>query len=76
MQNKGRRMATKNLAAQLRAAKLHIANLEERNEELQKQWTAELTARSRDSRELELAYAQGIKFKGVIEYLEEKLKDA
>ena len=69
-------MATKNLAAQLRAAKLHIANLEKRNEELQKQWTAELTARSRDSRELELAYAQGIKFKGVIEYLEEKLKDA
>lgn len=68
-------MATKNLAAQLRAAKLHIASLEKRNEELQKQWTAELTARSRDSRELELAYVRGIKLKGVIEYLEEKLKD-
>jgi hypothetical protein len=62
-------------AAQLRAAKLEIANLEKRNEELHKMWTAEIAARSRDSRELELAYAQGIKFKGVIEYLEEKLKD-
>jgi len=64
-----------NLTGQLRAAKIHIANLEERNEELHKMWTAELTARAKDSRELELAYAQGIKFKGVIEYLEEKLKD-
>jgi hypothetical protein len=68
-------MATKNLAAQLRAAKLHIANLEERNEELHKQWTAEITARAKDSRELENAYVRGIKLKGVIEYLEEKLKD-
>jgi hypothetical protein len=68
-------MATKNLAAQLRAAKLHIANLEERNEELHKQWTAEITARSRESRELEVAHIRGIKMKGVIEYLEEKLKD-
>jgi hypothetical protein len=68
-------MATKNLAAQLRAAKLHIANLEERNEELHKQWTAEITARAKDSRELELAYVRGIKLKGVIEYLEKKLKD-
>jgi flagellar motor switch protein FliM len=64
-----------NLAGQLRYAQKKIANLEERNEELQKQWTAELTARSRDSRELELAYVRGIKLKGVIEYLEEKLKD-
>ena len=70
-------MASKKLtvAGQLRIAKTHIANLEERNEELQKQWTAELTARSRDSRELENAYVRGIKLKGVIEYLEEKLKD-
>jgi hypothetical protein len=68
-------MATKNLAAQLRAAKLHIASLEKRNEELHKQWTAEITARAKDSRELELAYVRGIKLKGVIEYLEEKLKD-
>jgi hypothetical protein len=68
-------MATKNLAAQLRAAKLHIANLEERNEELHKQWTAEITVRAKDSRELELAYVRGIKLKGVVEYLEEKLKD-
>ena len=62
-------------AAQLRAAKLEIANLEERNEELHKQWTAELTARAKESRELEGAYVRGIKLKGVIEYLEEKLKD-
>ncbi len=68
-------MATKNLAAQLRAAKLHIANLEKRNEELHKQWTTEITARAKDSRDLELAYVRGIKLKGVIEYLEEKLKD-
>jgi flagellar motor switch protein FliM len=68
-------MATKNLAAQLRAAKLHIASLEKRNEELHKQWTAEITARSRESRELEVAHIRGIKMKGVIEYLEEKLKD-
>ena len=64
-----------NLAAQLRAAKKQIVDLEERNEELHKQWAAELTARSRDSRELELAYVRGIKLKGVIEYLEEKLKN-
>jgi hypothetical protein len=68
-------MATKNLAAQLRAAKLHIAVLEKENADLRRSWMEELTARSRESRELELSYAQGIKFKGVIEYLEEKLKD-
>jgi hypothetical protein len=68
-------MATKNLAAQLRAAKIHIANLEKRNEELHEQWTTEMTARAKDSRELENAYVRGIKLKGVIEYLEEKLKD-
>jgi hypothetical protein len=64
------------IAAQLRAAKIHVANLEERNEELHKQWTTEITARAKDSRELENAYVRGIKLKGVIEYLEEKLKDA
>jgi hypothetical protein len=68
-------MATKNLAAQLRAAKLHIAVLEKENADLRLSWTEELTARSRESRELELAYVRGIKLKGVIEYLEEKLKD-
>ena len=68
-------MATKNLAAQLRAAKLHIAVLEKENADLRTSWMDELTARSRDSRELELAHIRGIKMKGVIEYLEEKLKD-
>jgi hypothetical protein len=70
-------MASKKLtvAGQLRIAKTHIANLEERNEELHKQWTAEITARAKDSRELENAYVRGIKLKGVIEYLEGKLKD-
>ena len=68
-------MATKNLAAQLRAAKLHIAVLEKENADLRTSWMDELTARSRDSRELELAHVRGIKMKGVIEYLEEKLKD-
>lgn len=68
-------MATKNLAGQLRAAKLHIAVLEKENADLRASWMEELTARSRDSRELELAHVRGIKMKGVIEYLEEKLKD-
>ena len=68
-------MATKNLAAQLRAAKLHIAVLEKENADLRTSWMDELNARSRDSRELELAHVRGIKMKGVIEYLEEKLKD-
>ena len=68
-------MATKNLAAQLRAAKLHIAVLEKENADLRASWMEELTARSRESRELELAHVRGIKMKGVIEYLEEKLKD-
>lgn len=68
-------MATKNLAAQLRAAKLEIATLKEENADLHKQWMDEWTARTRDSRELELAHIRGIKMKGVIEYLEEKLKD-
>ncbi len=70
-------MVTKkpNLAGQLRYAQKKIANLEERNEELHKQWTAEITARAKDSRDLEVAYVRGIKLKGVIEYLEEKLKD-
>jgi hypothetical protein len=68
-------MATKNLAGQLRAAKLHIAVLEKENADLRTSWMDELTARSRDSRELELAHVRGIKMKGVIEYLEEKLKD-
>jgi len=70
-------MTTKkpNLAGQLRAAKLHIAVLEKENADLRLSWTEELTARSRESRELEGAYVRGIKLKGVIEYLEEKLKD-
>ena len=68
-------MATKNLAALLRAAKLHIAVLEKENADLRTSWMEELTARSRESRELELAHIRGIKMKGVIEYLEEKLKD-
>ena len=68
-------MATKNLAGQLRAAKLHIAVLEKENADLRASWMDELTARSRESRELELAHIRGIKMKGVIEYLEEKLKD-
>ena len=68
-------MVTKNLAAQLRAAKLHIAVLEKENADLRASWMDELTARSRESRELEVAHIRGIKMKGVIEYLEEKLKD-
>ena len=68
-------MATKNLAGQLRAAKLHIAVLEKENADLRASWMEELTARAKNSRELELAHIHGIKMKGVIEYLEEKLKD-
>ena len=68
-------MATKNLAAQLRAAKLEIATLKAENADFHKQWMDELNARSRDSRELEVAHIRGIKMKGVIEYLEEKLND-
>ena len=68
-------MATKNLAGQLRAAKLEIATLKAENADLRTSWMDELNARSRDSRELELAHIHGIKLKGVIEYLEEKLKD-
>ena len=68
-------MATKNPAAQLRAAKLQIANLEKENADLRKQWMDELNARSRERRELEVAQIRGIKMKGVIEYLEEKLKN-
>lgn len=68
-------MATKNLAGQLRAAKLEITTLKAENADLHKQWMDEWTARAKDSRELELAHIRGIKMKGVIEYLEEKLKD-
>ena len=68
-------MATKNLAGQLRAAKLEIATLKSENADLHKQWMDEWTARTRESRELEVAHIRGIKMKGVIEYLEEKLKD-
>ena len=70
-------MVTKkpNLAGQLRYAQKKIANLEEENADLRTSWMDELTARSRDSRELELAHVRGIKMKGVIEYLEEKFKD-
>lgn len=68
-------MATKNLAAQLRAAKLEIATLKAENADLHKQWMDELNARSSNSRELALAQVRVIKMKGIIEYLEEKLKD-
>jgi hypothetical protein len=64
-----------NLAAQLRQAKAEIATLKEENADLHKQWMEEFNARTKQSRELELAYARGVKLKGVIEYLEEKLKD-
>jgi flagellar motor switch protein FliM len=64
-----------NLAGQLRQAKAEIATLKEENADLHKQWMEEFNARTRDSRELELAYVRGIKLKGVIEYLEEKLKN-
>ena len=52
-------MATKNLAGQLRAAKLEIATLKAENADLRTSWMDELNARSRDSRELELAHIQG-----------------
>ena len=70
-------MVTKkpNLAGQLRYAQKKIANLEEENADLRASWMDELTARSRERREFESAYTQCIKLKGVIEYLEEKLKD-
>ena len=68
-------MATKNLAGQLRAAKLEITTLKAENVDLHKQWMDEWTARAKDSRELEVAHIRGIKMKGIIEYLEEKLKD-
>jgi hypothetical protein len=70
-------MVTKkpNLAGQLRQAKAEIATLKEENADLRRSWMEELTARSKNGRELEGAYVRGIKLKGVIEYLEEKLKD-
>ena len=70
-------MAAKKLTIeeQLNQAKLKIAHLEERYEDLHKRWMEELTARAKDSRELELAQVRGIKMKGIIEYLEDKLKD-
>ena len=70
-------MATKKLSIeeQLSQAKLKIAHLKERYEDLHKRWTTEITARAKDSRELEVAHIRGIKMKGIIEYLEEKIKD-
>lgn len=68
-------MTTKNLAAQLRTAKLHVAVLEKENADLRTSWNDELTARTRNSRELAEAQIRGIKMKGIIEYLEEKLND-
>ena len=70
-------MATKKLSIeeQLSQAKLKIAHLEERYEDLHKRWTTEITARSSERRELEVAHIRGIKMKNVIEYLEEKLKN-
>jgi hypothetical protein len=64
-----------NLAGQLRYAQKKIANLEKENADLRLSWMEELTARSREGRELEVAYTRCIKLKGVIEYLEEKLKN-
>ena len=61
-------------AAQLRAAKLQIANLEERNESLHVQWTQEITERTRVTRELAIASARCMKLKGIIEYLEDQAK--
>jgi hypothetical protein len=71
-------MAAKKLTVeeQLSKAKAEIAHLKERYDDLHNRWTTEITARAKDSRELENAYVRGIKLKGVIEYLEEKLKDA
>ena len=63
-------------AMQLRFAKNEIARLEEENADLRKQWMDELNARSKNGRELELAYARCIKLQGVIEYLEGKARDA
>jgi hypothetical protein len=63
-------------AMQLRFAKNEIARLEEENADLRRSWMEELTARSKNGRELEVAYARCIKLQGVIEYLEEKVKDA
>jgi hypothetical protein len=70
-------MATRKLTVeeQLSQAKAEIAHLKERYDDLHNRWTTEITARAKDSRELENAYVRGIKLKGVIEYLEEKLKD-
>jgi hypothetical protein len=70
-------MATKKpaAAAQLRAAKLQITNLEERNEELHKMWTAEITEHARAERELIVASARALKLKGIIEYLEDQVKN-
>lgn len=68
-------MAIKNLAAQLRAAKINVAVLEKENADLRTSWNDELTARTRNSRELAEAQIRGIKMKGIIEYLEEKLND-
>lgn len=62
-------------AAQLRAAKLQIANLEKMNESLHAQWTKEISEHARVVRELTIANARCMKLKGIIEYLEEKLKD-
>jgi hypothetical protein len=63
-------------AMQLRFAKKEMARLEEENADLRRSWMEELTARSKNGRELEVAYARCIKLQGVIEYLEEKVKDA
>ena len=69
-------MATKKpaAAALLRAAKLQIANLEERNESLHVQWTKEISEHARVVRELTIANARCMKLKGIIEYLEDQVK--
>lgn len=68
-------MATKNISEQLRRAKLFVAVLEKENADLRTSWNDELTARTRNSRELAEAQLRGIKLKGIIEYLEEKLNN-
>jgi len=69
-------MATKkpSTVTQLRQAKVEIARLEERNEELHKQWTKEISEHARAVRELTIANARCMKLKGIIEYLEDQTR--
>jgi len=60
--------------AQVRQAKAEIVRLEERNEELHKQWTKEISEHARVVRELTIANARCMKLKGIIEYLEDQTR--